>query len=244
MRSYGSQGRGLRAAITPNYRFGCKRVLFSHDWLPTLRRPDVTLVTAAIAEVNASGVRTADGVQHDCDILVYGTGFRATEFLAPVRVTGVDGARTRGCLGDGAHAYLGLAVAGFPNMFLMYGPNTNTGNTSVIYFHESQARYIVQAARLVAAGHVLNVRPEVAMAYDAEMQARLAGSVWVGCDSWYRAPGGRVVTNWPGSAREYRRRTATLDVADYGDPATADDPVTEESAGAARTGAEPNVIRK
>ena len=192
------QGRGLRAAITPDYRLGCKRVLFSHDWLPTLRRADVTLVTAAIAEVNPSGVRTADGVQHDCDILVYGTGFRATEFLAPLRVTGVGGAQLDDVWADGAHAYLGLAVPGFPNMFLMYGPNTNTGNTSVIYFHESQARYIVQAARLVAAGRVLDVRPEVATAYDDEMQTRLAGSVWVGCDSWYRTPGGRVVTNWPG----------------------------------------------
>ena len=237
------QGRGLRAAITPDYRFGCKRVLFSHDWLPTLRRPDVTLVTAAIAEVNPSGVRTDDGVQHDCDILVYGTGFRATEFLAPLRVTGVDGVRLDDVWAEGAHAYLGLAVAGFPNMFLMYGPNTNTGNTSVIYFHESQARYIVRAARLVAAGRVLDVRPEVAAAYDAEMQTRLADSVWVGCDSWYRTPGGRVVTNWPGSASEYRRRTARLDGADYRDPATADDLGTDESA-VPRTGADPNVIRK
>ena len=237
------QGRGLRAAITPDYALGCKRIVFSHDWLPALRRPDVTLTTAAMADVNPAGVRTADGVQHDCDILVYGTGFRATEFLAPLRVNGVGGARLGDVWAGGAHAYLGLAVAGFPNMFLMYGPNTNTGNTSVIYFHESQARYIVQAARLVAAGRVLDVRPEVATAYDAEMQTRLAGSVWVGCDSWYRTSGGRVVTNWPGSAVEYRRRTARLDLADYRDPATADDPETGESAAAA-TGADPNVMRK
>jgi cation diffusion facilitator CzcD-associated flavoprotein CzcO len=257
------QGRGLRAAITPDYTFGCKRVLFSHDWLPTLRRADVTLATAAIAAVNPAGVRTADGVQHDCDILVYGTGFRATEFLAPLRVTGIGGARLHDVWADGARAYLGLAVAGFPNMFLMYGPNTNTGNTSVIYFHESQARYIVQAAELVAGGRVLDVRPEVATAYDAEMQARLADSVWVGCDSWYRTPGGRVVANWPGSAGEYRRRTARLDETDYRYPAAADDPGAAESAAdddpgaaesaaatrtgavaATRTGADPNVIRK
>ncbi len=243
------QARGLRGTITPDYPFGCKRVLFSHDWLPTLRRPDVTLATVAIAGVNPAGVRTADGVQHDCDILVYGTGFRATEFLAPLRVTGVGEARLDDVWAGGAHAYLGLAVADFPNMFLMYGPNTNTGNTSVIYFHESQARYIVQAAELVAAGRVLDVRPEVAMAYDNEMQSRLAGSVWVGCDNWYRLPGGRVVTNWPGSAGEYRRRTARLDVADYRgsrteESATADDPGIDESAAAARTGADPNVIRK
>jgi cation diffusion facilitator CzcD-associated flavoprotein CzcO len=234
------QGRGLRAAITPDYRFGCKRVLFSHDWLPTLRRPDVTLATAAIADINPTMVRTADGVQHDCDILAYGTGFRATEFLAPMRVTGAGGAQLEDVWGGGAHAYLGLAVPAFPNMFLMYGPNTNTGNTSVIYFHESQARYIVQAAALIAAGRVLDVRPDVATAYDAELQTRLAGSVWVGCDSWYRTPGGRVVTNWPGSAREYRRRTARLDPADYRDPAAAAD----DSAAVDRANADPNVIRK
>jgi cation diffusion facilitator CzcD-associated flavoprotein CzcO len=239
------QGRGLRASITPDYRLGCKRVLFSHDWLPTLRRADVTLATSAIAEINPAGVRTADGIQHDCDVLVYGTGFRATEFLTPLRVTGVGGARLDDVWAGGARAYLGLAVPAFPNMFLMYGPNTNTGNTSVIYFHESQARYIVQAARLVAAGHVLDVRPEIASVYDDEMQTRLAGSVWAGCDSWYRTPSGRVVTNWPGTAHEYRRRTATLDPADYRDPDDYRDPATaDDSDKAERSDAEPNVIRK
>jgi cation diffusion facilitator CzcD-associated flavoprotein CzcO len=118
---------------------------------------------------------------------------------------------------DGAHAYLGMAVPGFPNMFLVYGPNTNTGNTSVVYFHEAQARYIVQAVRMLAAGAApLEVRPEVAAAYDAELQGRLAGSVWTACQSWYRNASGRVVTNWPGMAGEYRRRTARLRPADFG----------------------------
>ena len=208
---------GLRARVTPDEPMGCKRVLFTSAWLPTLARPDVDLVTTPIAAVTPDGVRTADGVEHRCDVLVYGTGFAATEFLTPMRVTGRDGARLDEVWRDGAHAYLGLAVPGFPNMFLVYGPNTNTGNTSVVYFHEAQARYIVQAVRALAAGSgPLDVRPEVAAAYDAELQSRLAGSVWTACRSWYRTPGGRVVTNWPGMAGEYRRRTARLRAGDFG----------------------------
>ncbi|SCG34546.1 flavin-containing monooxygenase [Micromonospora coxensis] len=207
----------LRARITPDEPMGCKRVLFTSDWLPTLARPDVDLVTEKIVEVTADGVRTADGRTHPCDVLVYGTGFAATDFLTPIRVTGRAGRRLDEVWRDGAHAYLGMAVPGFPNLFLVYGPNTNTGNTSVVYFHEAQARYIAQAVRLIAAGGPpLDVRADVAAAYDAELQRRLAGSVWTGCQSWYRTPGGRVVTNWPGLAGEYRRATARFRPADYG----------------------------
>lgn len=209
------QARGIRDRVTPDYAMGCKRVLFTGDWFRTLRRADVDLVTADIERVTADGVRTADGVTHGCDVLVYGTGFAATEFLAPARIVGRDGRELRDEWSAGAFAHLGIAVPGFPNMFLMYGPNTNTGNTSVVFFHEAQARYIVQAVRLLAAGGPLEVRAEVAAAFDAEMRRRLGASVWVGCDSWYRTDGGRVVTNWPGMASEYAARTATLHVADY-----------------------------
>ena len=207
---------GLRARITPDEPMGCKRVLYTSAWLPALARPDVELVTAPITAVTPAGIRTADGVEHPCDILVYGTGFAAGDFLTPIRVTGREGEKLDQVWRDGAHAYLGLAVPGFPNMFLVYGPNTNSGNTSVIYFHEAQARYIVQAVRAIAAGSApLEVRPDVAAAYDDELQSRLAGSVWTACSSWYRTAGGRVVTNWPGLAGEYRRRTARLRPADY-----------------------------
>ncbi|MEU4619924.1 NAD(P)/FAD-dependent oxidoreductase [Actinoplanes sp. NPDC023801] len=205
----------LRAKVTPDEAMGCKRLLFTNAWLPTLARPDVDLITEKIVAVTPAGIRTADGVEHPCDILVYGTGFAATEFLVPIEVTGQDGHRLAGEWRDGAHAYLGLAVPGFPNMFLVYGPNTNTGNTSVIYFHEAQARWITQAVRAVAAGDTLAVRPDVAAGYDSEIQSRLAGSVWTTCQSWYRTATGRVVTNWPGKAKEYRRRTATLNRADF-----------------------------
>ncbi|GAB3850150.1 flavin-containing monooxygenase [Dactylosporangium cerinum] len=209
------QARGLRTAVTPDYAMGCKRVLFTGDWFRTLRRPDVDLVTADIERITEAGIRTTDGESRACDLIVYGTGFAATEFLAPVRITGRDGRALHDEWQNGAYAHLGIAVPGFPNMFMMYGPNTNTGNTSVVYFHEAQARYIVQAVRLLSAGRPVEVRAEVAAAFDAEMQRRLGASVWVGCDSWYRTDGGRVVTNWPGMAGEYAARTARLNEADY-----------------------------
>jgi cation diffusion facilitator CzcD-associated flavoprotein CzcO len=207
----------LRARVTPVEPMGCKRVLFTNAWYPALRRPDVDLVTAPIDEVVPAGVRTTDGAEHPCDVLVYATGFDAVDFLVPIRITGRDGRELADEWRDGAFAYLGMAVPGFPNLFLMYGPNTNTGNSSVIYFHEAQAHHIVQAVRLIAAGGpALEVRRDRSDSYDAEMRRRLATSVWTGCRSWYRTASGRIVTNWPGMAAEYRRRTRRLRAADYG----------------------------
>jgi cation diffusion facilitator CzcD-associated flavoprotein CzcO len=212
----------LRARVTPTEPMGCKRILFTSEWLPALAREDVDLVTEKVVEVTPEGIRTADGEVHCCDFLVYATGFAATEFLAPMRITGRAGRTLDEVWRDGAYAFLGVAVPGFPNLFLMYGPNTNTGNTSVIYFHEAQARYLVQAVKRIAeSAGPMEVRPERALAYDAEMQQRLAASVWTGCQSWYRTATGRIVTNWPGMASEYRRRTARLDVSDYAEAANA-----------------------
>lgn len=209
--------RALRARVTPVEPMGCKRVLFTNNWYPALRRPDVDLVTAPIDTVTRGGVTTVDGVEHPCDVLVYATGFDAVDFLVPMRIAGRGGRELAGVWRDGAFAYLGMAVPGFPNMFLMYGPNTNTGNTSVIFFHEAQARHIVQAVRLIVRdGAPLEVRGELSDSYDAEMRRRLATSVWTGCRSWYRTATGRIVTNWPGMAAEYRRRTRHLRPADYG----------------------------
>jgi cation diffusion facilitator CzcD-associated flavoprotein CzcO len=205
----------LRRRLTPDYPMGCKRVLFSLDWLPTLQRPDVRLVTEAVTEVLPHAVRSADGEEHPCDVLIWATGFSATGFLTPMAVHGRGGVGLADVWRDGAHAYLGMTVPGFPNMFVIYGPNTNTGNTSVLYFEEAQADYVVQAVRAIEAGGPLDVRDDVAGAYDAELQRRLRGSVWTSCTSWYRTAGGRVVTNWPGLAAEYRRRVRRLDRADY-----------------------------
>ncbi|HEY1569243.1 MAG TPA: NAD(P)/FAD-dependent oxidoreductase, partial [Solirubrobacteraceae bacterium] len=126
----------LRARVWPDYTFGCKRVLFSSHYLPTLGRPNVELVTEPITQITETGLVTADGHRHEVDCIIWGTGFKATEFVAPARVTGADGRTLDETWSGGAHAHLGLAVPGFPSMFLVYGPNTNTSGGSIIFYHE------------------------------------------------------------------------------------------------------------
>jgi cation diffusion facilitator CzcD-associated flavoprotein CzcO len=209
----------LRAKLTPDYRIGCKRVLFSNDYYPALTRPNTHVETAGIVEVTPHGVRTTDG-DHEFDVLVYGTGFTATDFLAPMEIRGREGRFLSEAWKSGARAYLGMAVPDFPNMFLMYGPNTNLGAGSIVYMIERQARYIRQAVSALAHWSTVEVQPEVADRFDAEVQERLARSAWIGCRSWYREDSGRVSTNWPGLVSEYDRRTRTFDLTDYrvGDP--------------------------
>lgn len=206
----------LRAVLTPDYQIGCKRVLFSNDYLPALQESNVSLQTSPITEITPAGVRTQDSTLHEADVLVYGTGFHATEFLAPVDVRGVDGRSLADAWAGGARAYLGITVPDFPNMFLMYGPNTNLGSGSIVYMLERQARYIRQAVQRIAIEETcLDVRPEIAEQFDAEVQRRLTDSAWTLCRSWYREDSGRVSTNWPGLVSEYHRRTKTLDTADF-----------------------------
>jgi cation diffusion facilitator CzcD-associated flavoprotein CzcO/acetyl esterase/lipase len=208
--------RALRARLTPDHPVGCKRILVSSDWFPTLTRPHVDLVTVPIAEVDATGVRTADGAEHPADVIVLGTGFATTDFLAPMQVFGAGGRELSEQWRDGASAHLGMAVPGFPNLFLLYGPNTNLGSGSIVHMLECQIGYVRQAVELLRSGvRTLAVRPEVAARFDAEIQERLARSVWTGCRSWYRTASGRVVNNWPGTMREYGRRTRRFDVTEY-----------------------------
>jgi len=204
----------LRGKLTPDYEIGCKRVLFSNDYLPAVTRRNVSLITERIVEVTATGLRTAGGEHHDADVIVYGTGFAALELLAPMTIVGRGGALLADAWGEGARAYLGLAMPRFPNLFLLYGPNTNLGGGSIIYMLESQARYIRDAVTQLH-GRAAEVRPEAEERWDHEVQRRLSRSVWTRCQSWYRNRHGRVVTNWPGRTREYRRRTRRFDTENY-----------------------------
>ena len=213
----------LRARLLPDYPVGCKRLLFSNDWYPAISRPNVDVVTTGIAEVDPDGVRTTDGTLHAADVIVHGTGFLATEFLAPMQIVGRENRRLHEEWAAGAHAYLGMSVPGFPNFFMVYGPNTNLGGSSILSMIECQTAYIGQAATFLAdcltdrTATALEVRRDLAERYDHEMQQRLEDSVWTsGCASWYQTPGGRVTTNWPGQVREYRERTKTFEPADYG----------------------------
>jgi len=206
----------LRARLTPDHPIGCKRILISSNYYPTLSRPHVHLVTEAIAEVTATGLRTADGTEHPADVIILGTGFRATDFLAPMKVFGPGGRELSQEWRDGARAHLGITVPGFPNLFLLYGPNTNLGSGSIVAMLECQIGYVRQAVELLRRGvRTLTVRPEVAERYDEEIQRRLAGTVWTGCRSWYRTASGRIVNNWPGTVAEYARRTRRFEVDEY-----------------------------
>ncbi len=149
--------------------------------------------------------------------MIWATGFKSTDFMFPMRVNGGDGVELHEYWSGGAHAHLGICVPGFPNMFVMYGPNTNTSGGSIIVYLEAQAGYIRQAIEQLSARRAgaIEVRAEVEHASDRELQARFAGTAWTQCDSWYRDENGRIVTNWPGYMREYLERTARLDTGEY-----------------------------
>jgi cation diffusion facilitator CzcD-associated flavoprotein CzcO len=207
----------LRRKVWPDYTFGCKRILFSSAFLPTLQRPDVELVTEAISAVRAEGVVAADGTLHEADVLIYGTGFRTNDFMFPMGITGREGRSLRDDWAAGAHAHLGMTVPGYPSMFILYGPNTNTSGGSIIAYLEAQVAYLRQALVLVrhSGSRAIEVRPEVEAASDRETQERFRGTAWTRCDSWYRDEDGRIVANWPGYMREYLLATRELDPSEY-----------------------------
>jgi cation diffusion facilitator CzcD-associated flavoprotein CzcO len=195
---------------------GCKRILISSDYYPALTRPHVDVVTNGVTEITTDGLRTEDGQLHRADVIILGTGFATSDFLAPMKVFGRGGRELSQAWRDGASAHLGITVPGFPNLFLLYGPNTNLGSGSIVRMLESQISYVRQGLRLLEDGvRTLTVRPDVAARFDAEMQGRLAGTVWTGCRNWYRTASGRIVNNWPGTMREYRKRTRRFNITDY-----------------------------
>jgi cation diffusion facilitator CzcD-associated flavoprotein CzcO len=195
----------LRTQLTPRYPLGCKRIIYSNDYFPALTQKNVTLETASVAHVSPHGVVMQDGREHPLDLLVCATGFDVQHALATVPITGRDGQRLQDCWADGPQAYLGLTTAGFPNLFLMLGPNTATGHTSTLLFIEPGVRWAVRAMQEVQRrGHAwLDVKPAVMQTFNTGLQTRLAVAVWSQCRSWYRADSGRNIAIWPGYTREY-----------------------------------------
>jgi 4-hydroxyacetophenone monooxygenase len=212
----------LRDALLPDYPAGAKRMLHDNGtWIPTLARENVELVTGGICEVTDAGVRTEDGAEHACDVLVYATGFTATRFLAPMVVTGRDGRNLHEQWHGEPRAYLGLTVPGFPNLFTMYGPNTEpvVQGSSIAYLAECQAGYVMDAiGTLLARGHAwLEVREDVHRAMVDQVDEANAARAWGWSDvrSWYKNRAGRVTQAWPFSTLEYWLRTRRLDDSDY-----------------------------
>ncbi len=211
--------RDLRARVTPDYRLGCKRVLLSNDWYPTLQRDNVELVTDPIREIDARGIVTVDGASRPLDAIVYCTGFQAADAVEPFPIAGRNGLRLADAWRDGAEAYLGTSVAGFPNWFMVTGPNSGLGHNSMVYVIEAQVRYIVDAIRTMRARRLqtVEVRADAQARYNRGLQARLARTVWNtgGCASWYRAANGKNTVLWPGFSLELALRTRRFDAAMY-----------------------------
>lgn len=208
----------LRARLTPDYVIGCKRILFSSDYYPAIQRDNVDLVTEPIEAITEEGVRTRDGRVTSIDTLVLATGFHAADFSSPYTLVGRGGRSLDEAWSGGAEAYLGTTVSGFPNLFLLFGPNTALGHSSMIYMFESQIAYVMDALSSMTrhGTRTIEVRRDIQDRFNAAVQARLARSVWAsGCASWYRTPTGKNTTLWPGFTFEYRYRTRRFDVESY-----------------------------
>jgi cation diffusion facilitator CzcD-associated flavoprotein CzcO len=207
----------LRRKATPSDEFGCKRMMLTDEWYPTLTKPNVELVTGRIAAVTPGGVRDETGVERPADVLVLATGFDTHGFVAPMEITGRDGALAQEWA-EVARAYLGLSVPGFPNMFLLYGPNTNGGTGSVIYTIEAGVGHVIAALGELdrAEANRIEVRREVAERFDRELRDALTGTVWhSGCTNWYVDENGNDPQQWPWLWTTYRRRTAKLQPGAY-----------------------------
>ena len=211
----------LLGKLVPDYPVAGKRILIDNgNWIRALRRDNVELVTTPIAEINETGVRTADGAQHDGDVLIYGTGFTASKFLWPMRITGRGGKTLEAHWGGDARAYLGITVPNFPNLFCMYGPNTNiVVNGSIVFFSECEMRYILGCLKLLieGRGRSMECRQDVHDAYNARIDAGNRAMAWgvSKAPTWYRNDKGRIAQNWPFTLREFWSQTRAPNPADY-----------------------------
>jgi len=213
----------LREALAPDFNPGCKRLLISNTWFPTLQRPNVRLVTQGVARIDPQGVVGADGTLYPCDVIVWGTGFKATEFVAPLKIYGESTKGEPVELGklwgtQPAATRLGITVAGFPNLFMLVGPNTGLGHNSILFMIECQVDYIVKALASLRTSEktVLRLRPDVQQDNYALMQHRMKRTVWSsGCKSWYQNAKGEIDTLWPGYTWQYWLATRRFQTSDY-----------------------------
>jgi cation diffusion facilitator CzcD-associated flavoprotein CzcO len=205
----------VRRKLTPNHPFGCKRPLFSDVYYPVFNRDNVELITDDITRITPNGIETRDGSQRELDTIIFSTGFKTTKYLTALKVTGRGGRDINAAWQDGAQAYLGITTAGFPNLFMLYGPNTNQG--SILYMIERQVEHILRHVKRIKAENLawIDVRPDVMAKYNEQLQQDVKKiDVWqaaCGNDFYYRSPTGRFVTNWPGTMDEFTERTRRLE---------------------------------
>lgn len=210
---------GLRARLTPDYTIGCKRILLSSDYYPALQRPNVELVTDPVKEVAPPGVVTADGTLHEADVLVFATGFRVIDAATELHVAGRGGVKLEDAWTSGAEAYRGTTVPGFPNFFMLLGPNTGLGHTSVVFMIETQVQHILSCLRILsrAKASTIEASAPATRGYNEALQRRLRRAVWNagGCRSWYLDDAGVNRAIWPGFSFEYWARTRRAHRRDY-----------------------------
>ena len=206
----------LRDALTPRYPFRCKRVLLGEKYYAALQYAHVDLVMDPIERIARTSVVTAGGDVIDVDAIVLSTGFETSNYLSSLDVVGIGGESLHDRWGQDPRAYRGVAVSGFPNFFMLYGPNTNQGANSIIYILEAGARMVASAvSRLARRGGYLGVRPDVEHRFNQEISADLERTIWTRCDSYYRSPTGRIVTQWPHAELDYARATWRLRPRDW-----------------------------
>jgi len=207
----------LRRKLVPDYPVGAKRILISDDYYQALNLPQVRLVTDGVARFSEHAVVTKAGEELEVDAVIFATGFRTNPFLAGLRIEGLEGRLLENDWAEGARAYYGITVPGYPNFFMLYGPNTNLGHNSILFMLECQFQYILEALRVLEEGALyLDVRPDVFEAFNQEIQVALQGTAWARVDrSWYKDEAGRITNNWPYSTFWYWWKTRHLDRSDY-----------------------------
>ena len=191
--------------------------IYSNDFYPAMAQPNVELVTAAIERITPTGILTVDGQERDVDVLVCATGFDAVHLLSNLQVVGQNTKTLAQTWANGPEAYHGITVAGFPNLFLMLGPNTATGHTSTLLYIEPAVQHTLACMQAVRQGghRWITVKPEVQASHNADLQLRLNDSVWSQCRSWYRMESGRIVALFPGFTREYVKAVRVPRLSDY-----------------------------
>ncbi len=209
----------LRKKLEPSYTMGCKRVLLSNDYYPAVQRENLHLITEHIDEINNTGIKTKDGVQHNLDAIVFATGFYAAEGVVMFDVRGRNGVSLNEAWKDGAEAYLGTSVAGFPNLFMVVGPNTGLGHSSMILMIEAQVHYILEAIKLMKNENLksVDVKTETQKAFNEDLQQKLSKTVWQsgGCVSWYQTKTGKNVTLWPDFTFTFMKKTKKFEAEKY-----------------------------
>ena len=196
----------LKKKLIPDYPIGCKRIIPTNDYYPAICRDNVCLETSLIDKIEGNQIITKDGSHHEVDVIIFGTGFEANIFISPVKIIGLNEIKLDDVWSNGAEAYRGVMVPNFPNFYICYGPNTDTGHVSIIYMIESQIMFIMKCLKYLKNNKLnyLDVKNTAMESYNNKLQKKLSETVWASnCGSWYKTKEGKIINNYPGYGTEY-----------------------------------------